>query len=553
MRKDEAPLVHHRHPSGKSWYDLGLYSSLTLDRRIEASASLWPNDQMVFVSEERPSTTTIGGILRDSERVAGALWALGIRATDRVAIQVPNWHEGYLAYLAILRIGATYVPVVPTYADAEIRFILQDSGARVFFCADSFRHRHYADTAMAIKHDGLIDQVVFIGEAPRDALGWQAFLDRGVGQVPVRASDPDAVCMILYTSGSTSRPKGVRHTSNTFGFEMRAGYFGPNAKGPGLMVMPMTHMAGAMLALDVFMVGGGDFIMDVWDPEKAARIIAEHRVRRFAATPFHVTQLMDAAEHLGVDISSLSSCSSGSTVVPTALVNRALAHGITLCRSYGSSEHPTISQIFEDDPPGFRATTDGSIVPHTSVRIVDENGRDLPRGEPGEILSSGPELFVGYTDKTLNDEAFIDDCWFRTGDVGVLNQQNYLAITGREKDIIIRGGENISAREVEETLANHPAVAEAAAVAWPDPLYGEKVCAFVLLKSGAALSLEEVTVLFAASGLARLKTPERLIVVDEFPRTVLGKIAKRDLKKYLASENSVLGVVSDQVTTRSSG
>jgi non-ribosomal peptide synthetase component E (peptide arylation enzyme) len=312
------------------------------------------------------------------------------------------------------------------------------------------------------------------------------------------------------------------------------------------MVMPMTHMAGAMLALDVFMVGGGDFIMDVWDPEKAARIIAEHRVRRFAATPFHVTQLMDAAELLGVDISPLSSCSSGSTVVPTALVNRALAHGITLCRSYGSSEHPTISQIIEDDPADLRATTDGRIVPHTCVRIVDDNCRDVPRGEPGEILSSGPELFVGYTDKTLNDEAFIDDCWFRTGDVGVLNLQNYLAITGREKDIIIRGGENISAREVEETLANHPAVAESAAVAWPDPLYGEKVCAFVLLKSGAALSLQEVIVHFSGSGLARLKTPERLIVIDEFPRTVLGKIAKRELKKHLESENSVLGVVSDQ-------
>jgi acyl-CoA synthetase (AMP-forming)/AMP-acid ligase II len=319
------------------------------------------------------------------------------------------------------------------------------------------------------------------------------------------------------------------------------------------MVMPMTHMAGAMLALDVFMVGGGDFVMDVWDPEKAARIIAEHRVRRFAATPFHVTQLMNAAEKFGLDISSLSSCSSGSTVVPTALVNRALSHGITICRSYGSSEHPTISQIFEGDPPDLRATTDGRIVPHALVRIVDDAGHDLPRGEPGEILSSGPELFVGYTDKKLNDEAFIDNCWFRTGDVGILNERNYLAITGREKDIIIRGGENISAREVEETLSTHPAVAEAAAVAWPDPLYGEKVCAFVLLRSGAVLSLPDLIGHFAESGLARLKTPERLIVVDEFPRTVLGKIAKRDLKKHLSSESSVLGVVSDQVAPRAGG
>jgi acyl-CoA synthetase (AMP-forming)/AMP-acid ligase II len=551
MRKNEAPLVRHHDPTGRSWYDLGCYSSATLDQRIEASAARWPNDRIVFVSEQRPSNSTIGEILRDSERVSKALWALGVRAGDRIGIQVPNWREGYLAYLGALRIGAAFVPIVPTYADAEMRFILQDSGARVLICAATFRRRDYVDGAMAMKRDGLLDHVIFIDDqrTAEGAMNWPTFIGLEADDTVVRASDPDAVCTILYTSGSTSRPKGVRHTANTFGFEIRAGFFGAAASGPGLMVMPMTHMGGTMLALDVFMVGGGDFVLDVWDPDEAARLIAKHRLRRFAATPFHVTQLMDAAERLHVDISPLTSCSSGSTVVPTALVKRALSHGITLCRSYGSSEHPTISQIFENDPPELRATTDGRIVPYTSVRIVDETGRDLPRGEPGEILSSGPELFAGYTDKVLNDEAFIDNCWFRTGDVGVLNEQNYLAITGREKDIIIRGGENISAREVEETLSNHQSVSEAAAVACPDPLYGEKVCAFVLLKSGAELSLKETIRHFADSGLAKLKTPERLVVVDEFPRTVLGKIAKRELKKYVNGENSVLGVLLDQATS----
>jgi acyl-CoA synthetase (AMP-forming)/AMP-acid ligase II len=549
MRTDEAPVVRHHSPTGKSWYELGCYSSITLDRRIETAAARYPEDRITFVSDERPASTTIAAIIRDAEQVSSALWALGVRGGDRIAIQVPNWREGYLLNLASLRIGAAFVPIVTTYGDSEIRFILEDAGARVFFCPTNFRRRGYVDAALALQRDGLVDELIFIADesVPSGTMNWQTFMGLKPREALVRAADADAVCAIFYTSGSTARPKGVRHTHNTLGFEIREGFFGVAASGPGLFVVPMTHMGGWMLAFDVFMVGGGDFVMDAWDPDEAARLIAQHRLRRFAATPFHHSQLMDSADRLHLDISPLTSCSSGSTVVPTALVKRALEHGLTLCRCYGSSEHPTISQIYENDPPEFRATTDGRIVPCSSVRIVDEHNHDLPRGAPGEILSSGPELFVGYTDKALNDEAFSDNCWFRTGDVGVLNEQNYLAITGREKDIIIRGGEKISSREVEETLATHPSVAESAAVAAPDPYYTEKVCAFVLLKSGMEVSLQEVIRHFAASGLAKLKTPERLVVLDEFPRTVLGKVAKKELRKYLDGEPSVLGVLLDQV------
>jgi acyl-CoA synthetase (AMP-forming)/AMP-acid ligase II len=554
MAKVEAPLVHHRSCDGRSWYDLGHHSSITLDRRLEASASKWANDSIVFLSEQRPAKTTIGQLMRDAERVSNALWALGVRAGDRLAIQVPNWLEGYLLYLGALRIGAAFVPVVPTYAEAEIRFMLEDSGARTFFCPASFRGRSYVETAMSLKKAGLADNIIFIDDeaAPLGAMNWPTFIDLVPNETPARASDADAVCAIFYTSGSTSRPKGARHTHNTLGAEFRIGYFGDAAVGPGMVVMPLSHMGGTILAMDPFIVGGGDFSMDVWDPEQAARLVHEHRIRRFAATPFHVTQLMDAAERLHVDISSITSVVSGSTVVPSALVNRALSHGITLCRSYGSTEHPTISQIFEGDPAQLRATTDGHLRDFVSVRIVDENGNDLPRGEPGEILSNGPDVFVGYTNQALNDEAFIDNCWFRTGDIGVLNEQNYLAITGREKDIIIRGGENISAREVEEVLSNHPSVAEAAAIAGPDSVYGERVCAFVVLKQGTAFSLQELVRHFAGSGLAKLKTPEQLVVIEEFPRSVLGKIAKKELKKHVDGGYAALRVLSDEAVIRRS-
>jgi acyl-CoA synthetase (AMP-forming)/AMP-acid ligase II len=552
MAKAEAPLVHHRSPDGRSWHDLGCYSSVTLDRRLEASASKWANDPMVFLSEQRPAKTTIGELMRDAERASNALWALGVRAGDRIAIQVPNWREGYLVYLGALRIGAAFVPVVPTYAESEIRFILEDSGARTFFCPASFRGRSYIEIALALQKADLVDNIILIDEetAPAGAMNWPTFMGLTPNETPIRASDPDTVCAIFYTSGSTSRPKGVRHTHNTLGAEFRIGYFGDAAFGPGMVVMPLSHMGGTILAMDPFIAGGGDFSMDVWDPEQAARLVYEHRIRRFAATPFHVTQLMDAAERLNVDISSIKSVVSGSTVVPTALVKRALSHGITLCRSYGSTEHPTISQIVEGNPPELRATTDGPLREMVSVRIVDENGKDLPRGEPGEILSNGPDVFVGYTNQALNEEAFIDNRWFRTGDVGVLNEQNYLAITGREKDIIIRGGENISAREVEEVLSNHASVAEAAAISAPDSVYGERVCAFVVLRRDTKFSLQDLARHFAGSGLAKLKTPEQLIVIEEFPRSVLGKIAKKELKKYVDGADTILCVLSEETVSR---
>lgn len=552
MAKAEAPLVHHRSPDGRSWYDLGLYSAVTLDRRLEKTASKWASNPMVFLSEQRPANTTIGELMRDAEAVSNALWALGVRAGDRVAIQVPNWREGYLVYLGALRIGAAFVPVVPTYGEPEISFILEDSGARIFICPADFRGRSYVEMALSLKKADLVDHIIFIDEAiaPAGTMNWPTFIGLTPDETPLRASDPDTVCAVFYTSGSTSRPKGVRHTHNTLGAEFRTGYFGDAAIGPGMVVMPLSHMGGTILAMDPFIAGGGDFSMDVWNPEQAARLVFDHRIRRFAATPFHVTQLMDAAERLHVDISSIKSVVSGSTVVPTALVKRALSHGITLCRSYGSTEHPTISQIVEGNPPELRATTDGHLRDMVSVRIVDDKGQDLPRGEPGEILSNGPDVFVGYTNQALNEEAFIDNCWFRTGDVGVLNEQNYLAITGREKDIIIRGGENISAREVEEVLSNHPSVAEAAAVSAPDSVYGERVCAFVALKGGTQFSLEDLVRHFAGSGLAKLKTPEQLVVIEEFPRSVLGKIAKKELKKYVEGADTVLRVLLEQTVSR---
>jgi acyl-CoA synthetase (AMP-forming)/AMP-acid ligase II len=201
--------------------------------------------------------------------------------------------------------------------------------------------------------------------------------------------------------------------------------------------------------------------------------------------------------------------------------------------SRGSSEHPSISGGSSDDALDKRAHTDGRLLDGVEVRIVDQTLQDLPPGSPGEILSRGPELFVGYRDSALDTDAFLPGRWFRTGDVGVLDADGYLTITDRQKDLIIRCGENLSSKLIEDILSEHEAVAEASVVAAPDPLYGERVCAFVVLRPGTTLSLNDIRAHVSIAGTTRQLTPERLELVNDLPRTATGKVRKDELRKRL--------------------
>jgi acyl-CoA synthetase (AMP-forming)/AMP-acid ligase II len=228
----------------------------------------------------------------------------------------------------------------------------------------------------------------------------------------------------------------------------------------------------------------------------------------------------------------------GDPQITGALVDFAAVIAAAVYRCYGSSEHPTISSGTVDDPLAKRATTDGRVLGGSEVRLVDEYGDDVPEGAEGEIASRGGELFLGYTDTSLDRESFLPGRWYRTGDIGRLDGDGYLTITDRKKDIIIRGGENISSKEVEDVLTEHPSVLDAAAVGMPDERLGERVCAIVVLGEGAALDVEDVRAHFAAAGLARQKTPERIEIVAELPRTPAGKVQKFVLREQLARGTS---------------
>jgi acyl-CoA synthetase (AMP-forming)/AMP-acid ligase II len=298
-------------------------------------------------------------------------------------------------------------------------------------------------------------------------------------------------------------------------------------------------MGGVILLGRAFLSGGTSIQVDSWNTERVADLMRTRGVTWMGATPFFLQSLLNDVRDTGRPIASLDEVHLGGAGVPPALVMAAEAAGWRAFRSYGSTEHPTVTVSSVEDPIETRALTDGAVFGANQVRIVDDGGRDVATGARGEVATFGPELFVGYTNPELNQEAFFDGGWFRTGDIGVMDERGNLAIVDRKKDIIIRGGENISSTEVEGVLSRHPAVLEAAVTAMPDPLYGEKVCAFVILEAGGQLDLTELAAHFVSLGVAKQKTPERIVIVDELPRTSAGKVKKAVLRDQLRSSAGI--------------
>lgn len=278
-------------------------------------------------------------------------------------------------------------------------------------------------------------------------------------------------------------------------------------------------------------------LMDQWDAADAAMLIERHRISASSFTPFHLNGILDAADRDDRDLSSLVSCLVGAAPVPPTLIERCAARGLATFRSYGSSEHPTVTTGDPGDAMAKRLTTEGQLMVGSEMRFVDDDGNEVPAGVDGEIVTRGPELFTGYFDAHLNAAAMLPGGWYRTGDIGHFDADGFLVISDRKKDIIIRGGENISSREVEDILLADPAIADAAVVAFPDERMGEIVSAYVIAREGASVTLDSVRAFFATSGVAKQKTPERVICVSELPRNSTGKVLKHELRARARAES----------------
>jgi cyclohexanecarboxylate-CoA ligase len=343
---------------------------------------------------------------------------------------------------------------------------------------------------------------------------------------------------VLYTSGTSGRVKGVIHTHNTLRAEADGVERGHQCSAGDVMLltMPLAHIGGVLYGILLpLTVGLRVVLMDTWDPEEAVRLTWRERVTVHPTVPVVAHGLLNAKSFRPAAVESMRLLTfGGARVTPADVRLAAEALGCWCKRSYGSTEMPTLTSGPRHDPAGRVATTEGQVLGASEIRIVDDGGADVADGSSGEIWCRGPELFVGYVDAGLNAEAFAPGGWYRTGDLGCLDGDGFLTVTGRKKDVIIRGGENISPQEVEAVLLEQPEVSEVAIVAMPDPTMGERACAFVILTDP---SFDFVTMVarVRASGLAAFKIPERLEVRPDLPRTPTGKIRKDVLRAEIAA------------------
>ena len=516
-------------PHQQAFAGQGLWDERTIADMAEALAAEDP-DFVAFVEGE--ATMTRAELLAAARGLAAALHARGLRPGDVVAFQVPNWREAAVINLAAAMAGLVVNPIVPIYRDHEVSQMLADCGARALFVAATFRNFDYAAMAARLRPAlPALDHVFTVrGDGPDDYAGLVA---EGAGLAFVRpAVDPLGVKLVLYTSGTTGRPKGVLHSHVTLARILRTsgGHWGMKPGEATLMPSPVTHVSGYANGLEAPLVlGTRTVLMESWNAAEAVALIERHDlIGTVAATPFLV-ELAQAARDSGKRLPVFRFFACGGAAVPGELIPAANA-AFANCRAFrvfGASEVPLVTFGWPRDER-LAATTDGEIVDYT-VRVVDADDRDVPDGEEGEILARGPGMMMGYADEVQTREAITPDGFFRTGDLGVRTPEGAITITGRKKDLIIRGGENISAKEIEDVLHTHPGVREAAVVAMPHARLGEGVCAYIIGR-GDAPDADELMAHVAASGLARQKIPERFELVEDFPRTASGKVRKDQLR-----------------------
>jgi acyl-coenzyme A synthetase/AMP-(fatty) acid ligase len=532
-------IAEARRELAARWRTEGSHDEETLPEAVARAAREDPEVAILLHSAQRPGRLTLSALHRRARVVADALTRRGIGAGDVVAIQLPNWEEAAIAYIAVAMVGAVFVPIVHIYGPKETGWILEASGARMFVCPDRWDKIDYIDRIARMPEAAAVEIVIVGRDRPANALPWSDLEAEGEASFEAPALNASDPLLILYTSGTTADPKGVLHSHQTLLAELRNMPQAPLDQPERLTLMPWPagHIGGLCALLGPIVTRASMILIDRWTAPDTARLIEKHRVDTFCGAPIHVAALLDLYESGEADLSSVRDVMSGGAGVPPSLVERADAAGWRMVRSYGSSEHPTITASTFEDALSARAHTDGGVCPNSEMRLVRPDGEEARPGEEGEVWSRGPEQCLGYTDPERNRESFAPGGWFRSGDVGVLDDEGRLTITDRIKDVIIRGGENLSSLEIEDLLHRHTAIAEAAAVGMPDPRYGERVCAFLVTTQGCeAPTLEALREHFDALGVARQKIPERVVVVPELPRTSSGKIKKHELRKRLQSE-----------------
>jgi cyclohexanecarboxylate-CoA ligase len=524
----------------------GWWHDRTINDELDACAAGFPDKlALTAVRVETGATRrfTYQELAALADRMAVGLTRLGVGRDDVVAMQLPNGWQFSALYLACSRIGAVLNPLMHIFRERELSFMLRHSEAKLLVVPKLFRGFDHEAMARALRSTvTTLQRVVVVdggGEDDFDALltepAWEQAPDaRDI--LTRQRPGPDDVTQLLYTSGTTGEPKGAMHSANTLMSNIvpYAHRLALGSQDVVLMASPMAHQTGFMYGLMMpIALRASVVLQDVWDAKKAVQLIRDERVTfTMASTPF-LTDLTRTVQEAGIDVPSLKTFLCAGAPIPGALVQQAQqVLGTKIVSAWGMTENGAVTVTRLDDPDTRAATTDGYPLPGAQVKVADEEGRPLPHGQVGRLLVKSCSNFGGYL-KRPQLNATDPEGWFDTGDMATMDADGYIRISGRSKDVIIRGGENIPVFEIEALLYKHPAVAQVAIVAYPDERLGERACAVVVPKSGQSLDFAGMVDFLKSEKVALQYVPERLVVRDAMPATPSGKIQKFKLREML--------------------
>lgn len=515
----------------------GLWGDASLADYWQQTARAMPDK--IAVVDNHGASYTYSALDHAASCLANWMLAKGIESGDRIAFQLPGWCEFTVIYLACLKIGAVSVPLLPSWREAELVWVLNKCQAKMFFAPTLFKQTRPVDLILPLQNQlPQLQQIVGVDKlAPAtSSLSLSQIIADNTPLTTAITTHGDELAAVLFTSGTEGLPKGVMLTHNNILASERAYCARLNLTWQDVFMMPapLGHATGFLHGVTApFLIGARSVLLDIFTPDACLALLEQQRCTcMLGATPF-VYDLLNLLEKQPADLSALRFFLCGGTTIPKKVARECQQRSIKLLSVYGSTESSPHAVVNLDDPLSRFMHTDGYAAAGVEIKVVDDARKTLPLGCEGEEASRGPNVFMGYFDEPeLTARALDEEGWYYSGDLCCMDEAGYIKITGRKKDIIVRGGENISSREVEDILLQHPKIHDACVVAMPDERLGERSCAYVVLKAPHhSLSLEEVVAFFSRKRVAKYKYPEHIVVIEKLPRTASGKIQKFLLRK----------------------
>jgi 2,3-dihydroxybenzoate-AMP ligase/mycobactin salicyl-AMP ligase len=529
------------------YYQKRWWSGISLGEMLDRSCDLYPHKEALVGGEVR---LTYRQLKEWTDRAAIAFTQLGIGKLDRVILQIPNWPEFVYAYYGLHKIGGIPVMCIPRYSQREMEYFCETTEAKAWIVPLRFEKIDYITMIKSIQSRKLPLKHILVIDSPggeplpegtlsfNDLLKNVDLMKYPKDYIQSLKPDPEEVCHLMPTGGTTGLPKLVARTHNDFlsNVEFRTKAWERSPRDITLITTPITHNMAIEVSMNpTFLTGGKVVLIPSTRPKEILEAIEKEKVTTMILAVAQIQQIIEYPELNQYDLSSLQVFGAGGSHMPSELIKKVYEKiGCKFYNVFGMSEGPCTQTRYDDPDDAVLYTVGQPICPYDEFKVIDSNGNELPRGRDGEFVARGPCIFRGYyKNEAENKAAFTPDGFFRTGDIAKFDPEGRLIITGRVKDIIIRGGENISAREVEDLIGSHPKVEQVAAVGMPDPVLGERVCAFIKSRKEMKISFEEIITYLKEKKTSVLNLPERIEIIEEMPFTNVGKVDKKRLREEI--------------------